>query len=694
MSKTTQPWYSIRSRASTSLGGQPAIKAAEVLIYGDIGESWSGETVAAKDFCREIAALDVTQLTIRINSVGGSVPDGIAIYNAIKRHQADTTIVIDSIAYSIASLIAMAGDTVEMAENALLMIHAPWTYMSGNSNDMRELADILDTYAQAMSTSYAAKTGRPAGEMLALLTDGEDHYYTAEQALAEKFIDTIIQAMPMAASLDREVLAARFKPLPNSGVAIAAAAAPTSKETVMLGANHPAAPVPAAKTETEIQAAVNAATAAGAQAEAVRRNEISASYRGFQSRAGVAELMAACQSDTACTVQAANNKLLDHLGKDTEPVASGMAVMGESGRDRFIADAVNSIMARGAAKDEKGHVQIRAGNPLKGAKLAELARMCLAQANIKVDSMDQMKIVAAAFTQSTSDFPVLLESVMHKTLQQAYAVAPDTWSRFCAIGSVSDFRAHNRYRVGSIGNLDSLNELGEFKNKTIPDGEKASITAGTKGNIINISRQIIVNDDLQALVTLTAMLGRAAKRSIEASVYAMLAENSGMGPLLSDGKALFHADHGNLVTSGAVPSIDTIEAARILMAQQLDVGGNDYLDLRPALWLGPMSLGGKARVVNTSVYDPDTANKLQRPNIVNGLFRDVIDSPRLTGNPWFVFADPNEAPVLEVAFLDGVQDPYLELQNGFDVDGARYKVRLDYGVAGIDYRGAVQNDGA
>jgi len=263
-----------------------------------------------------------------------------------------------------------------------------------------------------------------------------------------------------------------------------------------------------------------------------------------------------------------NDKLLNHLGKDVEPVAGGAAVMGESGRDRFIADAVNSIMARGAAKDEKGHVQIRAGNPLKGAKLAELARMCLAQANIKVDSMDQMKIVAAAFTQSTSDFPVLLESVMHKTLQQAYAVAPDTWSRFCAIGSVSDFPARITATRRQHRNLDSLNELGEFKNKTIPDVEKASITAGTKGNIINISRQIIVNDDLQALVTLTAMLGRAAKRSIEASVYALLAENSGAGPFLSDGLALFHSTHGNLVTSGAVPSIDTIEAARILMASQ------------------------------------------------------------------------------------------------------------------------------
>lgn len=692
MSKTIQPWYSIRSRASAAQG----IKAAEVLIYGDIGESWSGETVAAKDFVREIAALDAAQITVRINSFGGSVADGIAIHNSIKRHPATTNVVIDGVAASIASLIAMAGDTVEMAENALLMIHAPWGMAMGNSADMREFADMLDTWAQAMSSSYASKSGSTKEEMLALLTDGEDHWYTAEQALAGKFVDSIVTAMPLAASFDRAAIAARFKSLPGiSGGVIAAAAAPTSKEIAMPTEAEikAAADKQAAEAKKQSDAAA-AATAAGAQAEGQRRNDIAASFGKFHARAGVPELMAACQADIACSALDADKKLLDHLGKDATPVAGGGAVMGESGRDRFIADAVNSIMARGAARDEKGHVQISAGNPLKGAKLAELARMCLAQANIKIDSMDQMKIVAAAFTQSTSDFPVLLENVMHKTLQQAYAVAPDTWSRFCAIGSVSDFRAHNRYRVGSIGNLDSLNELGEFKNKTIPDGEKASITAGTKGNIINISRQIVVNDDLQALVTLTAMLGRAAKRSIEASVYALLAENSGAGPLLSDGKALFHADHGNLVTSGAVPSIDTIEAARILMAQQKDVGGNDYLDLRPALWIGPMSLGGKARVVNTSVYDPDTANKLQRPNIVNGLFRDVIDTPRLSGNPWFIFADPNEAPTLEVAFLDGVQDPYLELQNGFDVDGARYKVRLDYGVAGIDYRGAVQNDGA
>ncbi|MHB0925879.1 MAG: ClpP-like prohead protease/major capsid protein fusion protein [Gallionellaceae bacterium] len=689
-------WYSIRA----SKRGE--VKAAEILIYGDIGESWDGETVAAKDFVKELAALDAAQITVRINSVGGSVHDGIAIYNAIKRHPASITVIIDSVAYSVASLIAMAGDTVEMAENALLMIHAPWTYTAGNSAEMRELADVLDTYAQAMSTSYAAKTGRPQAEMLALLTDGADHYYTAAEALEEKFIDTIVQAMPLAASSDREAMIARFKKTSpaTAGEQPAAAAATTSKETVMPGANQPAAPVQAAaKTDAEIQAT-------GVQIEAKRRTDISASFAAFKGRDGVEELLASCQADVNCSAEKADKKLLDMLGKKVEPVAGSSDIqMGESGRDRFIADAVESILSRGAARDEKGqYIKARANNPLKGAKLADMARMCLAHAGIKLDTFDQMRMVGAAFnprasgfSQSISDFPVLLEAVMHKSLQAAYAVAPDTWSRFCSIGSVSDFRAHNRYRVGSIGNLDALAENGEFKNKSIPDGEKSSITAGTKGNIINISRQIIVNDDLQSLVTLTAMLGRAYKRTIEADVYALLAENAGLGPTLdSDSKTLFHADHGNLVAtgSGAAPTVTTLDAARMAMALQTDISGNDYLDLRPAIWLGPLALGTTVRVANSATYDPDTSNKLQKPNGVLNLFRDVIDSPRTVDSyAWYEFADPNEAPVVEVAFLDGVQEPYMELQNGFDVDGAQYKVRGDHGVAGIDYRGAQLNQG-
>ena len=171
-------WYTIQAR------GQ---KSAEVFIYGDIGRSWNEESVTAKQFVDEINALDVAAITVRINSVGGSVPDGLAIYNALKRHKATVTTSVDALAASIASLIAMAGDTVEIAENALLMIHAPWTVAMGNSAALRETADVLDRFAKAMAGAYQRGGQASTEAILALLTDGTDHWYSAEEAVAAGF---------------------------------------------------------------------------------------------------------------------------------------------------------------------------------------------------------------------------------------------------------------------------------------------------------------------------------------------------------------------------------------------------------------------------------------------------------------------------------------------------------------------------
>lgn len=321
-------------------------------------------------------------------------------------------------------------------------------------------------------------------------------------------------------------------------------------------------------------------------------------------------------------------------------------------------------------------------NPVRGLTLMDLARRSLERCGVRTDGMAKLELVGRAFTQSGSDFPVLLESTMHKALQAAYAVAPDTWSRWCVTGTVSDFREHSRYRVGSIGNLDKLTESGEFKNKKIPDGEKATITAGTKGNTINLTRQAIINDDLGAFLGLATAFGRAAKRTIEADAYAFLASN----PKLDSNKTLFHADHGNILAA-AVPSVASVDAMRVQLAQQKDVGGNDVLDLSPALWLGPTKYGSAARVTNKAEYDPDAEGKLQRPNAVQGLFRDIVDTARIKDDKWYLFADPNDCPAIEVAFLDGITEPFLDYEEGFTVDGVRWKARLDFGIAALDYRG-------
>ncbi|MHB8913242.1 MAG: head maturation protease, ClpP-related, partial [Lysobacter sp.] len=225
-------WYDIKARANAA-GEQ----SAEVFIFGDIGESWWGESVTAASFVKEVAALDVSAMTVRINSYGGSVSDGLAIYNALRRHKATVTTAVDGVAMSIASLIAMAGDEVEMAENAILMIHAPWGGLMGNSKEMREYADVLDKMAGAMATSYAARSGKSVDDMLALLTDGADHYYTAAEALAEGFATATTPALAIAASA-KEISQPAFWAA-RAKASAPAPAAPAPVETIAAAAAQP-----------------------------------------------------------------------------------------------------------------------------------------------------------------------------------------------------------------------------------------------------------------------------------------------------------------------------------------------------------------------------------------------------------------------------------------------------------------------
>ena len=677
-------WYEIKAAAPVAEGEAP--KPAEVLIYGNIGDRWNEDGVVASELVRDLSALQADAINLRINSYGGSVPDGLAIYNALRRHKATVNVFVDGVAISCASYIAMAGDTITMANNAQMMIHGPWTIAAGNATDMREQADILDRYAKAMASAYADKSGKTYEDALALLTDGKDHWFLAEEAVAEGFADQVGEEESIAASLARSFDLTRFTPAASArpaqrGNSTNAAAAAPQPEQHMPQATLPAAAqaAPFARTKDD-----NA--------------QVLAMFKPFATRTEIAALQTEVLADPGLTIEQIQARLLVEMGKGIEPAnAPNAAPRVETVKDetdKACEAAVNAMLVKAgvvASADKRRAMQ--AGNPAMNLSLVEIAKASLHRLGVRADHLDKMGVVAAAFTQSGSDFPVLLESAMHKALQAAYDTAPLTWNRFCATGTVSDFRSHNRYRLGSFGNIDQVNELGEFINKSIPDGEKASIQVATKGNIINLSRQAIVNDDLGAFIGLAASLGRAASRTVEADVFALLALNGGMGPTMADGKALFHTDHGNLAADGAL-AVAVFEDMRQKMASQKDVGGNDFLDLRPAALLCGMGQGGTARVINGAEYDPDTANKLQRPNMVRGLFADVVDSPRITGARVYAFADPAIAPTLEVAFLEGRQDPYLERQEGFDVDGSRFKVRLDYGIAAIDYRGAVTAKGA
>lgn len=680
-------WYQIKARGPRAEGKS----STELLIYGDIGETWWGESVTAAQLVKDLQEIHTDILDVRINSFGGAVSDSLAIYNALRRYPGTVNVYIDGVAMSAAATIAMAGETITMAANAILMIHAPWTWSSGNAAELRDQADVLDKFAHAMATCYDRK-GDGIESHLALLMDGQDHYYTAEDALEAGYADAIGDAIEVAAHArpDRmkkvPAAAAAFFKLNQSGASMRKedkAAPDTAKDQV-----DPNAEVDTVVDDRPVDTPAKIRSAA--QTADIRKR-----FALFKDREGVQALLEDVLADPAITPAQASQKLLDKLGEGIEPANPA----GSHPRIETLHDEVDkrrgaaaeAILARAGVRSD-GKAPDLSANPFRGFRLMDFARAALARAGVRTDGMLPMEIVGSAITQGTTDFPVLLENVMHKALLGAYATQPATWPRFCRTGSVSDFRAHNRYRTGSFGNLDAKNELGEFKSKAIPDGEKMSISATTKGNLVSISREAIINDDMGALTGIAQGLGRAAKRTIDVDVFALLAENSGAGPTVA-GNPFFHASRGNVGTPG-IPAVTSFDEVRTLMRLQQDISGNDYLDLIPEILLVHTSNAGAAKVINDAQYDPDTANKLQKPNMVRGMYRDIIDSPRVSSTKrWYSFCDPGIAAAFEVAFLDGVQEPYLELQNGWTVDGAQYKVRLDYGVAAQDPKAAVYNAG-
>ncbi|MGJ7544627.1 ClpP-like prohead protease/major capsid protein fusion protein [Variovorax sp. LT1R16] len=680
MSKAQNTWYAIRRRTAVAAAVIGVAAAAEIFIYGDIGESWWEETVSAASFVRDLQELDVEAITVRINSIGGSVPDGLAIYNAIRRHKATITTEVDGMAFSIASLIAMAGDKVHMANNAMLMIHAPWTYAAGNSAELREQADQLDTWAAAMSTSYAARTGDQPG-MLALLTDGKDHYYTADEALAAKLIDTVTDPMPVSASAARDLPLNRYRSLPASlaqAAGIPAAAAAPSPEPFM----PQTIPQAATPNPANPAALVVPDAAAVLAADKQRRDGIRASFARFAAQTGVADLQRTCEDDHNVTVEAAGTRLLAHLATGVTPVAGGHVNTVEDETDKQRAAASQAVMARAGLDKPEG------ANPYRGYTLSELARASLARAGMRTEGMDKMSFIGAAFTHSTSDFPGLLANVANKAMLKGYLEAEETFQLWTRAGTLPDFKTGKRVDLNAFPSLRRVVEGAEYKYASI--GERAeSVVLATYGELFSITRQAVINDDLDAFTRIPRLMGRAAIRTVGDLVYAILTAN----PVMSDGVALFHATHGNLLTGSVIntASVDAMQAAMAVQKQ-----GSATLNIGMQYLIVPRALKGLANVVRASEYDVGTSKANTIPNSVRDTF-EVISDARLdaaSSTAWFGAANPNSADTIEVNYLDGNDQPYLEQKTGWTVDGTEFKVRIDAGVAPLDYRTLAKNSGA
>lgn len=185
---------------------------AEIYLYGIIGIDWFGEGVSAKTFADDLKKLGkVKTIDLRINSEGGSVFDGKAIYTLLNDHPARIVTHVDGLAASAASFVAMAGDEIKIAEGAFVMVHNAWTWAVGGADDMRRTADLLETVNSTIIDVYAART-KMAPAKIKELMDAET-WMTGKEAVANGFADSIVENLKVAAQVKRPE---NFKHLPSA----------------------------------------------------------------------------------------------------------------------------------------------------------------------------------------------------------------------------------------------------------------------------------------------------------------------------------------------------------------------------------------------------------------------------------------------------------------------------------------------
>ncbi|WP_457650871.1 prohead protease/major capsid protein fusion protein [Profundibacter sp.] len=393
------------------------------------------------------------------------------------------------------------------------------------------------------------------------------------------------------------------------------------------------------------------------------------------------------------SLDAARAEILDHLAAG-DPFEGRTAVPAQtqSSGETEIAyrdAATTAIMHRA----DPGNVEMTSdAREFRGMSLLEQARHILERGGVSTRGMSRMELASAAFqsragAMGTSDFPAILANVANKTLRRAYEATPRTFAMWARRTTISDFKPVNRTQIAGAPDLRWIAENAEYSYGAISDG-KETYNLATYGRIVAITRQAIINDDLDALTRIPASFGAAAADLESDLVYAILTGN----PNMADGTALFHADHGNLGTAAAVTEAALGEAYK-LFGKQKGLEGRPISVLPSYIITPPGSRAIEARKQVTATTPNSTADVNTFANRLQ-----VVEEPRLipaSGNdPWFLAADTARIDTVEYAYLDGQDGVYTETRVGFEVDGVEIKARHDFATKAIDWRGLFKNPGA
>lgn len=322
-----------------------------------------------------------------------------------------------------------------------------------------------------------------------------------------------------------------------------------------------------------------------------------------------------------------------------------------------------------------------------GRSMVGLARTMLEARGENVRWLGDAQIAERAM-HTTSDFRNLLTGAGNRYLLDSFATAESAIKRVSRMRTAADFRTMTVMKLGGSPLLEVVGEAGEVHRGTMTEGAETYRLA-TFAKIFSISRQAIINDDMGAFSDPLRLMARGAAETEASQLSALLLRNSGAGPTLADGAALFHTSHANISGTPAVISGTALSEARQAMRDQKDLDGITPLNVVAKTLL----VGSKYETLAEQYVAMLQPNNPSDVNPFAGKLEVAVD-PRLTGNSWRLFADPAQWPVVEYAYLDGAQGPQLTTREGWDVLGMEFKVVLDFGCGVVDHRGAFYNAGA
>jgi phage head maturation protease len=315
--------------------------------------------------------------------------------------------------------------------------------------------------------------------------------------------------------------------------------------------------------------------------------------------------------------------------------------------------------------------------PFLNLSLRDMAMDSLTRAGVSTRGMSADEVFTRAGEHTTSDFALTVSNAMNKVALDTYRAAESPLKTLCRQRTLPNFKDATSIRLGEMGRLEELAESGEITHTSRAEsGETMRLKTFARG--VTVSRKLMIDDDLGLLGDMTAALGEAAAQTEADILVALLTGN----PNLSDGTAVFHASRGNIGTADT-PSVASLTESRLAMRTRKGLDGATIIAAAPRYVLVPATLETDAEQVLAAIQ-PSTVDDV---NPFGGKLSLLVE-PRLTGQTWYVFADPARLAAMQYAYLSSAQGVQIQRTEAWDTLGMKFRAFLDFGAGWLDWRGA------